>query len=135
MIFKQWEAIRDGKKTQTRRPIKPGDELIVGADIHARVVDANGRLRWREGQDYAVVPKMGKPGIVLPDGRKLRILIDHILPQLIQGISKSDAIAEYTSSTSEYRELWQACYANAPGFRWEDNPQVWVVSFVTVSRL
>ena len=69
MIFKQIPEIVNGTKTETRRVAKP-NELMCWVDsgcviktyptIAARLEGGGGgRIKWRVGQDYAVVPKRG----------------------------------------------------------------------------
>ncbi len=77
MIFRQYEAILRGDKTETRRLVQDGDyEWICGeinkvnprhpalsfkaySSIHA----ANGRIKFKRGQQMAIVPKRGAPGL------------------------------------------------------------------------
>ena len=73
MIFKQWQEIFDGKKTQTRRVVKQGDEIEYGIpyydgtghfnDAPIFAVKRNGRLKWQFGKVYTVVPGRGRPAI------------------------------------------------------------------------
>lgn len=77
MIFRQYETILRGDKTETRRLVQDGDyEWICGeinkvnprhpalsfkaySSIHA----ANGRIKFKRGQQMAIVPKRGAPGL------------------------------------------------------------------------
>ena len=62
MIFRQYMEIISGKKTQTRRVVKPG-EFAFDHDHHngrIQCVTTNtGRVKWEVGKTYAVVPKRG----------------------------------------------------------------------------
>lgn len=65
MIFtpKHIQQIIDGIKTQARRIVKPGERFVYAEDSGEHFILTPGeRVKWRVGQDYAVVPKCGKPG-------------------------------------------------------------------------
>ena len=74
MLFKQIDEIVRGQKTQTRRLVKEWDYFEYGIpdyDTGERKIFAvfsanagNGRLKWQVGQDYAVTPGRGKPGVL-----------------------------------------------------------------------
>lgn len=80
MILRQYREFVMGKKWQTRRAVKPGEELVTKrfGSVDVRAVVANGRLKYREGRDYAVVPKRGEPrlfyypasGVPIPADRR-----------------------------------------------------------------
>lgn len=76
MIFKQVREIVEGRKTQTRRVIKPSERpyyeyagtrwTLPAADgdpISGVSLISNDRVKWRAGQNYAVVPKRGAPSV------------------------------------------------------------------------
>ncbi len=72
MLFKSEliEAIVQGKKTQTRRPVKHSDALIEWDDadgVHQQLVTVSNnrqRIKIECGKDYAVCPGRGKPGVM-----------------------------------------------------------------------
>ena len=129
MIFRQVQEIIEGTKTETRRVAKPGDRLVYDDEGYRHfVIDKNGRLRWRVGRDYAVVPKRGLPGGILPDGSSLRIRVRSLQPRCLHLINDAGAVAEAVGSVAEYRALWESINKK-PGTRWEDNPKVWVIRF------
>lgn len=151
MIFKQWQAVKNRAKTQTRRLVKEGD---FAANTHGRAVpddvwgnridtvyDDNGRMRWQVGRTYAIQPGRGKNAIG-------RIRITKIKRERLQDISRPDCLAEgvieipnqlgtpwYRSVGGEWKtargafaELWDSIHKK-PGTRWPDNPEVWVLVF------
>ncbi len=154
MIFKQVREIVNGTKTQTRRIMKPGERLVWNDDdnYHHIVLTPGGRVKWRVGQDYAVVPKRGyhgvhydietriiyghgyeplgeasKPsGIIVP----LRYKILSIHHEPLQDISEKNARAEglngFGNARLGYSRLWESI--NGP-CSWDDNPAVWVIKF------
>jgi hypothetical protein len=95
MIFKQAQEIIDGRKTQTRRLVKPGEYLTeesfrssapsvwcttekvhcIRSNYYSRTefedVETNTvRIKWQVGKTYAVQPKRGARGLLIaPDGR------------------------------------------------------------------
>lgn len=125
MIFRQWEQIIGTTlpcKTQTRRAKKTGEWLAVFKD-GSKAVMKNGRVKYRTGRTYPIIPKRGQKAI--PDGR---ILLKDIREELLWQISHEDSVAEGVNSVSEYRELWDSINAEYP-FRSCDNPEVWVYDF------
>jgi hypothetical protein len=138
MIFKQHELVLDGTKTQTRRVVKDSEfeqyfhSGMFGVpkyndDWIVRV--KNPRLKWEVGKYYAVVPKRGKPGIG-------RIRLTEIRRERLQDITEEDAKAEgcewdYFTAREDYRLLWESINKRK-GTRWEDNPEVWVLTFEVV---
>ena len=120
MIFRQWQQVLDGTKTQTRR--------LQAQPPHI-------------GRTYAVQPGCGKPAVG-------RIRIISIRQERLQEISEDDVLAEgvelqtwawpfswpRTDSwprTAGYAQLWNSIYTK-PGTRWQDNPPVWVLEFELV---
>ena len=63
MLFKPELAAKivTGEKTQTRRPVRPGDELYEVEFVNVLGVTHNGRRKWEECSDYAVQYGRGKP--------------------------------------------------------------------------
>jgi hypothetical protein len=57
------EAIKAGRKMQTRRPVKPGEWLSqpIVFDSSLEVVDRNHRSKWTVGHRYSLCPGRGKP--------------------------------------------------------------------------
>jgi len=125
MIFKEtWQQVLDGTKTQTRRPVKDGDE---GHHILPRggflSVEHNGRLKWALGFDYAVQPGRGKKAVG-------RIRITGIWRQRLREIWVEECRAEGITGVFArfgFEQLWNSLYRKP--YRWEDNPEVWVLEF------
>lgn len=125
MLFKEELALKIvlEVKTQTRRPIKAGEELVGKFGI--KTVLSNGRIKWQVGREYSVQYGRGLPTrlwnqghqYLLPyhmyperefdamndDGRHwigdedfypLKIRILDILFEDVRNISEDDAIAE-----------------------------------------
>jgi len=89
------EAILAGKKTQTRRPVQPGEighPNLVGS--YARVDTRGGRQKWAVHSDYAINPPA-------PEGSKARcgkqvgrLKLTGIRCEPVGDISDEDALAE-----------------------------------------
>ena len=129
MLFKPYlaEAILQGKKTQTRRlPTNTGTVLFQDRII---AVYRNRRLRWRVGNTYAIQPGRGKKSI----GR-FHLLSIHL--ESLQAITPADVTAEglaaYPDPTKGFVALWNSINTK-PGTRWQDNPQVFVLTFELVT--
>jgi hypothetical protein len=87
MYFKQISEIISGKKTQTRRIVKPGEYLTLrgnGCYISHAVMTLSQRLKWWVFWDYAVCPGRGKPAVwwnpEYPDQWKYGTAFDKALP-------------------------------------------------------
>jgi uncharacterized protein YhfF len=89
MIFKPElaRAIMRGKKTQTRRRIKPGE---------------NG-CRYKAGHSYAVQPGRGKTAIC-----RLQVLDVTTAP--LASLTQRDAIAEGFKTRAEFADYWMRLY-------------------------
>ena len=124
MIFKQITEIFNGDKTQTRRIVKDGEWLAPWDDTTQAILAGDGRLRKLEGRDYAIVPKRGQKQVG-------RYVITAIRKERLQDITEADALAEGVASVEEYKALWNRIN-DRPGLRWDDNPEVWVISFRVV---
>lgn len=129
------QQIIEGAKTQTRRLPAPGESfgtpismVVVGKDA-GRVVElaprklcpvilnvqniysvytAAGRLKYRVGNDYAIIPKRGAHGIT-----DYRTVITRIRYEDVRTISEADAKAEGGYTVNEYLRLW-ASMADKP---------------------
>ena len=136
MLFKLelCEAILAGRKTQTRRVEKPGDvelydQKVIGGKIvdYIRAVVRNGRVLWEVGRTYAIQPGRGKKAVG-------RFLLTDIRQEQLRDISEEDAEAEgfpfYDTwrilSGIRFAEYWDTIHK--PGERWEDDPEVWVLT-------
>jgi hypothetical protein len=147
MIFKQWQQVLDGTKTQTRRILRTPVEierLAIPGAMHSacpiQSVRIDGRLIEAVGHTRAVQPGRTKPGIAGIEITALRV-------EFLHRISEADAIAEgchaidgfafmdepvgphdVISAVSQYRTLWDSINTR-PGTRWIDNPLVLVREF------
>lgn len=178
MIFKQYEQVLNGTKTQTRRIVKP-NELASGSRgggqrwIHAVWIDTKGvhdrrfeqhgfiraslvvlealyRLKWAVARGYFAdkTYAIQQPG----HGRKAvgRIRITKIRREWVQDISPQDCLAEgiqsipnqwgtpwyrcpglegeWKSAIGAFKALWDSIHKK-PGTQWQDDPEVWPLSF------
>lgn len=139
MIFTPEHAqmILDGPKTQTRRPVKPGEWAMNLEGLFRRegesikeVYDCSGRLKWYIGQTLAVQPGRGKKAI----GRTPPI--KEIRREGLQDISMPDIYAEgtlhwpdrqFVEMSAAFIEMWDTLYRKP--HRWEDDPWVWVLDW------
>lgn len=89
MIFTADRArdVKTGAKTQTRRPIKPGERAC----------------RYKPGRTYAVQPGRGKPEIC-------RIEVTHVERQLAGQITHAQARAEGFRTTDDFKIAWVAIH-------------------------
>jgi len=120
------EAIKAGRKTQTRRPVKNGDRSTrIGRmgdhgfieDVVFHVMDANGRGRWRLFGIYSLCPGRGKARVGL-------IKVNCIRLESVSEISEADARAEGFESREAFLAAWKNLY---PKSDLQEN--VWVLEF------
>lgn len=101
MIFRHTlEQVLSGKKTQTRRRIKP-----------------DRRFPYHAGKSYSVQPGRAQSGVA-------RIEILAVRQQSLGKMTHEDALAEGFANVSDYRQLWVKQYG---GFDPEES--VWVIEF------
>lgn len=62
----------------------------------------------------------------------LRIRITAIRREPLQSITEDDAWAEGVFNVEEYKFLWHSINGKTKGARWQDNPNVWVLTFEVV---
>jgi hypothetical protein len=117
------EAIKAGRKTQTRRPMKAGDVQwwdhpeIPEYELKSKVYDGKGRIRWRVGHCYSICPGRGKLGIGF-------IEILAIWRQPVREISEADALAEGFENREAFLAAWKALYPKG-----NLEAHVWVLEF------
>lgn len=122
MIIQQTEEVKDGRKTLTQRIEQDGETAVLNnAGVIVAVKDKNGRMKWRVGGRYAIVPKRGQHGIGF-------IRITEITRVSVQNMTEKDALDEGVANVAEYRELWGRINRKK-GRRWADNPTVWRIRF------
>jgi hypothetical protein len=108
------EAIRDGRKTETRRTnqswlkVKKGDRL--------RVLQSGGLIL--EATEDARVEALGAmtPRDAMAEGHPRRAGI-------------SDEQVHEDAATDWFRDLWDSINGDKPGFSFADNPEVVVLTF------
>ena len=136
MIFKQWQQVLDGTKTQTRQLVQPGDFCPLMIEDNCIGVERNGRLLWQIGNTYAIQPGRSKKAVG-------RICITGIRRKQLQDISFNDMLCEgypialfgYAGNFDKnptvrdwFISLWDSINAKE-GTRWADSPDVWVLTF------
>ncbi len=134
-------AVMDGRKTQTRRPIKPQpritEEILrkLGTWQEGYTLSQQTCAAWRHGFIDDNCP-YGQAGDIINfadnDGNiKGKIEITDVWVQQINDISESDAKAEgfdgYENAySSEFTLMWNTIYGEDS---WINNEWVWVIEF------
>ena len=152
MIFRQWEQVLDGTKTQMRQLVKEGERAV---NLHGRIVpdyvwgntidavySSNGGKKWQVWHAYAIQPGRGKKAVG-------HIRVTGIRRERLQDISFNDMLCEgypialfsYTGNFNKnpvvddwFMALWDSINIKR-GTRWIDNPEVWCLSFELVDCL
>lgn len=137
-------AVMEGRKTQTRRPIKPQpritEEILrkLGTWQEGYTLSQQTCAAWRHGFIDDNCP-YGQAGDIINfadnDGNiKGKIEITDVWIQQVNDISESDAVAEgfdgkLNAHTSDFAAIWIAIYGIDS---WVNNEWVWVIEFKKV---
>jgi hypothetical protein len=121
MLFQYtYEAILEGRKTQTRRVRHSSDQAVEDEHGDIIAVLVNGREKWRVGKTYSIQPARGKPQI----GR-IRILA--IGAERVSNISENDVEAEGFVTKVVFLRTWVEINGEA-----QADAIVWVLRFEPV---
>ncbi|MHC4566642.1 MAG: ASCH domain-containing protein [Planctomycetota bacterium] len=143
MIFKEphYLDILDGTKTQTRRPVKPGEIAenshgftVIGVDgnrVHTHWNDQIETVRSLTG--YPKFQRSSSRAVQAGRGGKTlyRIWIESIRRERLHDISPADLLAEGGyKSIDEFRAKWNEIYKHTSmkKYWWDKNPDVWVLT-------
>lgn len=110
-------AIVQGKKTQTRRPVK-----MIRADDDGRMIQ--GACKYKVGRDYSI---QGASGRSLSGGARLKVIA--VRCEEIGTISFEDARAEGFKTRDDFFEAWDRIY---PGL--DRETRVWVITFQSIDE-
>lgn len=149
-------AILEGRKTQTRRPIKPQPEPRETWDwtfpITGPRVTPGSYVCWRNDAKDPNISRYCpiQPGDVLQMDQICRTLYDpetgitwylkgtlaveSVRAERVQDITEDDARAEGVQTVAEFAVLWDSIYGGKPGLHWDANPWVWVYEFRRVAQ-
>ena len=134
-------AILEGRKTQTRRIVKPnclsklspygrtGDRLWV-RETWGHNPEGPGYVYRSDGDfDMKFHGDRWRPSIHMPRwASRITLEVTGVRVERLQDINEEDALAEGVEHA--FRSLWESI--NGPG-SWDANPWVWVVEFRRVS--
>ena len=113
-------AIQEGRKTQTRRPMRAEDGVVLeGKKIVG--VNRKGRALWRVGCGYSICPGRGKNRVGF-------LKITAIREEPLLTISEKDARREGFTGAETFLAAWRSLYPKFGG-AWN---HVWVLSFEKV---
>jgi hypothetical protein len=115
------EAIKAGRKTQTRRPTTVNDAVVI-ADGKIKSVSRKGRLQWEVGRTYSVCPGRGRQ-------RQGLIRLEAIQSEIIYLISDSDAQSEGFDNALAFLRYWRGLYPRSPVHQ-----VVWVLTFELMAK-
>ncbi|MEO8609047.1 MAG: ASCH domain-containing protein [Chloroflexota bacterium] len=117
MIFAHTlDKILCGEKRQTRRLVKPNEELFQ-ADLPVYVKSGK-RTVYQVGKSYAVQPNRGKKSVA-------RIVLTGLRKESVKAISTEDALAEGFLSREDFFATWRTIHGKDADLQRE----VWVLEF------
>ena len=142
-------AILEGRKTQTRRLVRPQPAMPPGAEDcptartgellyvrepWLRVPEADGRERVLYAADASHDSgRRFKPAMYMPrSAARLWLRVADVRVERLQAISAGDLVAEGLMPGQSLAAVWDAFY-NGPGQRYADDPWVWVIGFTVES--
>lgn len=133
MIFSDTaDLVRSGVKTQTRRPLKPFDELRTAGGAKYIYNTEQKRVRYRVGRTYSIQDGRGKFGrgririIDLRIEKLLDITAKDVIAEGIMGeINGPPALAFYKG----FINTWKRLYPTGTEYAVEKNPEVVVIEF------
>jgi hypothetical protein len=115
-------AIREGRKTQTRRPTSIHDSVgLWGAEVGW--VKRKGRILWEVGRTYSVCPGRGEKRV-----GGIRILA--IRSEVLLMLPEEDARREGFTGAETFLAAWHRLYPKANAA----NDMVWVLTFEKVGQ-
>ena len=144
-------AILDGRKTQTRRPVRPQPvasavpppveacsiarvgEVLYVREPWVRVTDQTGvRTHYAaDGTDPAA--RRFRPGMYMPrDAARLWLRVTDVRAERLQAITPHDLTAEGLPPGQTFADVWGTFY-KIDGVRYVDNPWVWVIAFTVIA--
>nr|WP_228005943.1 hypothetical protein [Xenorhabdus sp. BG5] len=135
------DAILAGRKTQTRRPIKPQPKVTeqelrqLGAWDNDYTLSQQVNAAWQAGLIDVPCP-YGDIGHLVKfyDQNSTsigEIYLCNIRVEQLQDISEKDSIAEGASARAAFANLWISIYGENS---WESNPWVWVIEFRRINN-
>lgn len=119
------DAIRVGKKAQTRRPYQ-GEPVITRLLADGTMWPVLPDERFSHGLKWVECPVAWPGDHLIADG--IELWVARVRFERLQEISDQDVFSEGFQSLSALREFWDQIYENK-GFGWATNPFVWVLEF------
>lgn len=120
---------RAGDKTETRRPLKPGERVRRGTWYTPK-----GYTKHHEGANRALYPERGKPQVARIEIIKLwqHALQDMTVTDMrnegIQELRDRNGMRDRSLVIKSWIALWDSINTKT-GTRWVDNPQVVAIRF------
>ena len=123
MIFQYTlQAVLNGEKTQTRRPVKPNEDAFYDDNGQMIAVLHKGRTKWQVGKNYGVQPSRTGKAVA-------RIEIRSIKQESVQSVTDEDARKEGAKNREDFLNLWEDIH----GENMRD-ADAWVLSFTLVEK-
>lgn len=132
------DAIVAGRKTQTRRPVRPANDYAVGDCLWVKEKWAREADGYRLARLHPTLAARWYSPLYMPkSAARLWLAVEEVAIEPLQSISADDLSAEgfddSVNPVNVFRTAWDSFYAEQ-GLGWDANPDVVVVKFQVMSN-
>ena len=119
------KAILEGRKTQTRRPIRSSALKGIEQAAYYDIGDDGIDILWATGELKCPYGQVGDSLLVVD---RIALEITGIQVERVNCMTEKDAASEGLGNIAVFTSVWNSLY-DKKGFGWSVNPWCWVISF------